>query len=592
MENLDSIDDGNSTQNNVIAPILLCEFLKNERVELNSIGQFLPNNKQLKSLVNCIDDSTGELINLARIDTSNITNMKSIFYNSTRKDFSGIEKWNVSGVISFAWCFCNAEHFNADISDWDVGNAKQFRDMFYKATVFNQPIGAKWETKSVEGMIGMFYYAKNFNNGGQPFGEKWVMDKVRLSYYMFCGAENFNQSINHWNVSNIINMDAMFMNAKAFNQPLDLWDVSNVEKMQSMFNRAESFNQDLSAWSDKLGKVINAKSAFANTKALSINFIQSWKLPIWCNTEHILKGSLLKSDSKLLNKAIKNKKLDNYFIAFIKRSIKSKFSESWLDDDFYNNCLPENIKKNYKIYLAKSNDGELVKGSKDNWDFALYEVLDSTFLVSKNNGSEIFDDLDMTFSIIQGCKENDFNKYSNESTFDKSAIQATCESNQLTIYFDSKNIWILNTIEQNSDLLILSIVNFFILSQSYKAKMESFEENARNNSKELQKYYKEICEFDLFYYRNIPIIQEKSNPFLQNIWRKMSEFYMVAQTHDELKEIILQMAQVIGEETKEQEKKAQEKANKKFNIIMGVITFLSALGAILAAVPVVQNLLN
>lgn len=593
MENLDSIDDGDSTQDNVIALISLNEFLKNERVDLNSIGQFLPDNKQLKSLVNCIDDSTGELISLARIDTSNITNMKSIFYNSTRKDFSGIEKWNVSSVVSFAWCFCNAEHFNADISDWDVSNAKQFRDMFYKATVFNQPIGAKWDTKSVEGMIGMFYYAKNFNNGGQPFGEKWVMDKVKLSYYMFCGAENFNQPINHWNVSNIINMNAMFMNAKAFNQPLDLWNVSSVEKMQNMFNRAESFNQDLSAWSDKLGKVINAKRAFADTKALSINFIQSWKLPIWCNTEHILKGSLLKSDLKLL----KSKKLDNYFIAFIKgdkeSSIKSKFSESWQNDDFYNNCLPENIRKDYKVSLAKSNDGELVKGDKDSWDFALYEVLDSTFLVSKNSDSEIFDDVNIDFSIIQGRKENDFNKYSEESTFNKSAIQATCESNQLTIYFDTKNIWILNTIEQNSDLYILSIVNFFILSQSYKAKMESFEENARNNNpKELQKYYKEICEFDLFSYRNIPIIQEKSNLFLQNIWRKMSAVYMVAQTHDELKEVILQMAQVIGGEIKEQEKKAQDEAKKKFDWLMGFIAILSALGAILAAVPVVQNLLN
>lgn len=562
MENLDFIDDGNSTQDNVIAPILLREFLKNERVELNSIEQFLPNNKQLKSLVNCIDDSTGELISLARIDTSNITNMKDLFKNSVRKDFSGIDKWNVESVTTFMSAFEGVENFNEDISQWNVSNATNFMQMFWGAKSFNQPIG-KWKTTKATNTIRMFCNAKNFN---QPL-QDWDMSSVKWTWEMFAGAVNFNQ-------------------------PLDKWNVSNVEKMQSMFNRAESFNQDLSAWGEKLGKVINAKRAFADTKALNINFIQSWKLPIWCNAEHILKGSLLKSDSKLLNTAIKSKKLDNYFIAFIKRSIKSKFSESWIDDDFYNHCLPENIRKNYKIYLAKSNDGELVKGNKDNWDFALYEVLDSAFLVSKNNDSEIFDDLDMTFSIIQGRKENDFNKYSDESTFNKSAIQAICESNQLTIYFDSKNIWILNTIEQNSDLLILSIVNFFILSQSYKAKMESFEENARNNSKELQKYYKEICEFDLFYYRNIPIIQAKSNPFLQNIWRKMSEFYMVAQTHDELKEIILQMAQVIGEETKEQEKKAQEKANKKFNIIMGIITFLSALGAILAAVPVVQNLLH
>lgn len=48
--------------------------------------------------MNCIDDSTSELISLARIDTSNITNMKDLFKNATRKDFNGIDKWNVSNV--------------------------------------------------------------------------------------------------------------------------------------------------------------------------------------------------------------------------------------------------------------------------------------------------------------------------------------------------------------------------------------------------------------------------------------------------------------------------------------------------------------
>lgn len=51
--------------------------------------------------MNCIDDFTGELINLARIDTSNIINMKDLFKNSTRKDFSGIDKWNVESVTTF-----------------------------------------------------------------------------------------------------------------------------------------------------------------------------------------------------------------------------------------------------------------------------------------------------------------------------------------------------------------------------------------------------------------------------------------------------------------------------------------------------------
>lgn len=574
MENLDSTNEVDSAQ------ILLSEFLKNECVESNSIGQFLPNNKQLKSLVNCIDDTTGKLISLVRIDTSEITNMKSIFYNSTRKDFSGIEKWNVSSVISFAWCFCNAEYFNADISDWDVSNAKQFRDMFYKATAFNQPIGAKWDTKSVEGMIGMFYYAKNFNNGGVPFGEKWVMDKVKLSYYMFCGAENFNQPINHWNISNIINMEAMFMNAKAFNQPLDSWNVSNVEKMQSMFNRAESFNQDLSAWGDKLGKAQNMKRMFADTKALKINFIQSWRLPSTCDKDNLTKGSALESNTKNL------KKLNNFIISQI--AIKERFYSAWEAIAFkndYTEWLPNNIKGQFRIYLAQCDENdEIIKGDEKSWDFAIYEIFEHCFLVEKDKecNSDKISDKKSICSIFQKRKISDLQK---DENFKQEKIKDIFENSEFDIKLDSQNMWIVNNSLTDDSKSIFGLLNIFILAQSYIIKMQKLEEKARENStdsKALQKCYKEICEFDLRYYRSLPILNDI---FLQDIWRRISDFYMVAKTHDELKEIILQMAQVIGDEVR-------AKSNLKFNIVMGIITFLSALGAILAAVPVVQGLLK
>ena len=60
---VDSATNGESNGESKIE--LLSEFLKNECVESSAIGQFQPNNKQLKDLINCIDDSTGELINLS-----------------------------------------------------------------------------------------------------------------------------------------------------------------------------------------------------------------------------------------------------------------------------------------------------------------------------------------------------------------------------------------------------------------------------------------------------------------------------------------------------------------------------------------------
>ena len=44
-------------------------------------------------------------------------------------------------------------------------------------------------------------------------------------------------------------MDRMFQNATAFNQSLNTWDVSNVVDMFAMFINASSFNQNISSWS-------------------------------------------------------------------------------------------------------------------------------------------------------------------------------------------------------------------------------------------------------------------------------------------------------------------------------------------------------
>lgn len=65
--------------------------------------------------------------------------MKDLFKNSTRKDFSGIDKWNVESVITFMSAFEGVESFNEDISKWNVSNATNFMQMFWGAKSFNQP---------------------------------------------------------------------------------------------------------------------------------------------------------------------------------------------------------------------------------------------------------------------------------------------------------------------------------------------------------------------------------------------------------------------------------------------------------------------
>ena len=119
--------------------------------------------EELKTLVD------NENISLGDINTSKITDMSGLFYESQRDNFTGIENWDVSNVDNMSCMFLYARKFNGDISSWNVSNVKNMQGMFAFASNFNQDI-SNWNVFNVEDMSGMFAYAKSFN---QPIGS-WM----------------------------------------------------------------------------------------------------------------------------------------------------------------------------------------------------------------------------------------------------------------------------------------------------------------------------------------------------------------------------------------------------------------------------------
>lgn len=112
-----------------------------------------------------------------------------------------------------------------------------------KAGAANNPASAY--TSNMTDLSSMPWPDKaNFN---EPLNH-WDVSNVINVNGMFNRALLFNQSLNSWATGNVTDMGALFNKASSVNQPLDNWDTSSVRDMNSMFSGASSFNQDLSSW--------------------------------------------------------------------------------------------------------------------------------------------------------------------------------------------------------------------------------------------------------------------------------------------------------------------------------------------------------
>ncbi len=288
-------------------------------------------------------------IYLGDIDTSKITNFKELFFNSKRRDFSGIEKWDTSKVTDMTSCFDGAKYFNADISSWNVSKVKDMTSMFYEAESFNQPLDS-WDISKVKSMNCMFYRAYNFNQDLESWGKnirgdtnvlyifkesklekdnklpKWMKPcdengiyKPRGKYFLrvliqdtsiklsdidtslitdmsgvFAGdlynghpapRSDFS-GIENWDVSNVTDMERMFYDCVDLNIDISSWNVSKVKYMGYMFTSCEKFNQDLSLWD--ISNVIDMGSMFSYCESFKQS-LESWgeKIQKNCMTDYM-----------------------------------------------------------------------------------------------------------------------------------------------------------------------------------------------------------------------------------------------------------------------------------------------------------------
>jgi len=111
-----------------------------------------------------------------------------------------------------------------DISGWETSNVENMKGLFFDNTTFNKDISG-WDTSKVTNMRAMFHGASAFNQDISG----WNTSNVTNMEYMFQDASAFNQDISGWRTSKVTNMEYMFYGAIAFDQPgIRSWNVSSI----------------------------------------------------------------------------------------------------------------------------------------------------------------------------------------------------------------------------------------------------------------------------------------------------------------------------------------------------------------------------
>jgi len=214
-------------------------------------------------------------LDLSDWNTSNVTHMSHMFRDAAALQFLDVSAWDTSNVTTMATMFYGAESLiTLDVSGWDTNRVTTMNRMFSNANALTALDVTNWDTSSVTDMTRMFQGAGSLSSLDVS---GWDTRNVTNMIGMFHGANEITHlDVTSWNTSNVTNMERMFQDASGITS-LDLlgWDTSNVSNMGSMFFGATNLtNLDVSSWDTS--RVTNMVGMFRDTQALTFLDVSGW----------------------------------------------------------------------------------------------------------------------------------------------------------------------------------------------------------------------------------------------------------------------------------------------------------------------------
>ena len=220
------------------------------------------NDKPIVSMYQMFYNSKATSIDVSSFDTSNVTDMHSMFENSAATEIKGLENFDTSKVTNMSGMFSVSSATTLDLSSFDTSNVTDMWQMFYMSKATSLDLSS-FDTSKVTRMSSMFAASAATEIKGL---NKFNTSEVTDMSHMFSHAKATTLDLSSFDTSKVTNMRDMFYSSAATSLDLSSFDTSNVTNMSEMFSFTKATTSlDLSSFDTS--NVTSMDRMFASSKA-------------------------------------------------------------------------------------------------------------------------------------------------------------------------------------------------------------------------------------------------------------------------------------------------------------------------------------
>ena len=237
-----------------------------------------------------------DLSGMSNLDTSNVTDMRMMFYNMPSITKLDVSHFDTSKVTNMMAMFSGDRSLGKlDVSHFDTSKVTKMNDMFSENFVLRNLDVSHFNTSNVNDMSTMFYAMFRLKNLDVSHFDT---SNVTNMSNMFGRLNDLNElDVSHFNTSKVTDMSYMFMwTFNLTNLNLSNFDMSKVTDVQGMFEDDSRLNT----------LALGLKNRFASNAELPAvketnDYLGKWKNSKDANGNNINNGNIYTSDDLLTN---------------------------------------------------------------------------------------------------------------------------------------------------------------------------------------------------------------------------------------------------------------------------------------------------